>query len=486
MRVAEKYGVVKSFDNKESRVSDVSVRVTVAGNEVAGRKIEIESAEKRENSDSLSTPLTLNRAIELAIVNNYSLMAKEYDLKVADQTIRQALTYTGPRVRIQNYQTFLGHAANLGGNSIGDDNINISKLVIQQAFYTFGKAESALELAKHDKALKGVILEMGKQDLILQTINGYSNVLKASKGVAVAEENVRVFNEHLSLVTAQFNSGMVLETDVLMTKVRLLESRQKLIEARNARDLSVKYLCNLLVIPVTRPFIVEDLPEITDLTPAHEGIFATAEENLPELRQMKKVVDLNREQVRLQLKMKNPDINIQGSWDTGSQFNETDDNWSATVVFDALVFDCGNLNRDIRKARLNLEKSRRLLEDARQNVRFGIDAAYQKVEETHDQMNLAMEIIKTSELTAEKTRFQYKNGTTINTDVLNAELALSGAKFGFNNSRYDFIASQASLFRSAGLTEVFVQLLQDEHNRDEKSEKSEKSEKTVKTVEVLD
>lgn len=430
--------------------------VAQAGEEIAAEKLEVEK-EKNSQSPALDLKsLTLVEAVRTALANNLEYLAARDEVKMARETVGEALTYTGPRLKFQNFQTYLGHVTSLGETSMGNRHTDISKLILQQALYTFGKAEAGLRLAEFERDMKKSLLEGARQNLILRTAKLFAGLLKAQRGVEVAKESVEVIDKYLSQVESQFKAGVVLQTDVLSTRVRLLETRQKLIDAKNVRSMALQGLCNILTIPPDPELNLVELPRVAKIAFTPSEAAAAAESHLPEIAQLEILKKVNEEQADLEVRMRLPNLALQASWESGSQFNQHDENWNVNIVFEGRIMDSGESRHKIRRARLAVDKTSKLIGFLKQNSRFAIESDFIRVSETADQMALAGEIITTAKVNAEQARFQYNNGITLNTEVLNAELALTGARFGLNNSRYDHFMAQADLFRHLGKIDEFL------------------------------
>ncbi len=453
-RELQKVKMIQKISNPEILIHEKSTPVVSIPNDLKPESPSLETNYKL---------IDLKTAINLALKNNYSLHAKEDELKIANKSIGEALTYTKPRVTLVNSYIYVDKLPELKGITIGEQNSNITKVILKQALYTFGKAQSGLRLAKLNKKQKKVLFELEKQDLILNTIKAYLNLLKAGRAVGVAKEGTEVIQNFLKMVESQHKAGVVLKTDVLTTKVRMLETRQKLIEARNGRELALQQFCNFLVIPVDSKIEPVDLKVKKNELPDLKTAYDISLKRLPEILHMNSILDLLKEQINLEKKKRLPDMGLNAEWSSGNEFNDTHKSWNAVVVFSANLMDSGQTNLQIQKARLEYQKSQKMMSHLKQNVRFGINSSFLKIDEISRQLELSKEIINTSRQNVKQIRYQYESGITINTDVLDAELALVTAKFGLNRYSYDFLIARASLFRQMGQIEKFAKKLSNEN-----------------------
>ena len=75
--------------------------------------------------------------------------------------------------------------------------------------------------------------------------------MAARNAVKLSEESVERLEKYLQDVQVQYRVGVVAKVDVLRSEVSLAQARQTLIEARNAYDLAMSNLNNIIGLPLT-------------------------------------------------------------------------------------------------------------------------------------------------------------------------------------------------------------------------------------------
>jgi outer membrane protein TolC len=221
-----------------------------------------------------------------------------------------------------------------------------------------------------------------------------------------------------------------------------------------------------MVVPVKDYIKPIELPNIKKFSISPQECEKYINNKLPEVETLKILIKINKEQLHLEKLKRNPDIGLQAAWASGTDFDEKDSNWNANLVFDFKFIDSGEANYNIRKAQYTLNKTKHQLDDLKQSIKFLINTKKFQENQLKEQMEIASELIKTSKKNTEQIKIQYMNGTTLNTDVLEAELSLSQARFQYINSRYDYIVTQAELYRNLGLIEEFVSEISIEPEKD--------------------
>ena len=81
-------------------------------------------------------------------------------------------------------------------------------------------------------------LERTDQEIVFRVVRRLLRVLLASKQLEIAEQAVKTAQAIMERSQARFDSGLVVESDLLTAKVRMASRQQELIRARNDLDLA--------------------------------------------------------------------------------------------------------------------------------------------------------------------------------------------------------------------------------------------------------
>ena len=406
-------------------------------------------------SESVRTPLSLEDCIGLSLKNNLEIRAQQNALEASRQKTREQMTLAKPRVGARQIYTIQERVPSFGSSSLGDKETAISQVSLTQPLYTFGRLENGVRMVREEHRAQQAAAETTRADIVHRVVRGFLEVLKDRNRIRIANQTLEVLQEHLQLVESLLEAGVVLNTDVSMTKVKMLESRQGLIEARNSFDVSLLGLMQLTGISE------ESAPELLDIPPMPLNA-STTQENLqqqPEILKLNHLIKAGEDGFQIARKNNLPIVGLQWNWSTGNQFLEDFKSWNATVVLDFPFFDSGFTKAQRQQAASRLEQLKNLRDDARQKFDLAIRKSARKVREMQEKFALARQIEETAQENFTNLQVQYKEGGVMNTDVLEAQLALANARIGVNNAYYDYVAFLADHYRSLGKIDEFVELV---------------------------
>ncbi len=407
---------------------------------------------------SPTPPLGLNSCIALALARNYAFLAQKNEFEKNKAGVLEQVSMTRPHIRFQDSLTRVAKLMSIGGGkgmSLGEKEVNLASFILTQPLFYFGRLELGIEMVEKQKEASTQALEAKKWDITLDVIRAYLRVLKARNFERIARESLGLLEAHFDLSNKLFKEGVVLKTDVLSTKVKLLEAKQRVIEAVHSGKLAAHSLRHLLVIPENEhleisPFTVKSAEPYTLEQAVLDG------ESTPEIRQMKALVEMQGKRKEIERRGNLPAVNLQGQWVSGSQFNEKQKNWSATVVLDVPVFDSGQTRARTRQAQQDMKKTENLMRDRIQRLRLDIRNAFQKKVEMQEMLQVVDETLAASQENFDQISEFYKAGSVLNTDVLEAQFALNNARLNRSNTSFDLLAFEAELLKLAGRLDRFL------------------------------
>jgi len=405
---------------------------------------------------------TLADALHLALRNNREIAGQRSSVAIAREQVREARTHGLPRLGAQNLQTHVQNLPTLGNTSIGLHDSNVSKLILQQPLYTFGRVETAMQAAREIAGAERLALQAKEADIALRVIQTYVQLLKKRNRAGIARETLAVLERHLELTRTLFEAGVVLSTDVATTKVRMLEARQKVIEEENACAIAREALGNLLVVPATELGEPESLsPHLLprpDASPSQD--LGQVEDN-PEVRRFDGLIRGLNGRKKVEARGTLPTISLQASYDTGNSFKEHYPSWSSVLVVDVPLFEGGLARSRTRQAQHEIERTVQTRELVRDNLQLAKTTSLLHLRELEKKIVLAQEALRTAQENLDQNTVNYREGTVLNTDVLEAQLLLNDAKVTLNNALFDYVTYQAEYARHVGQLDRFLHVVVD-------------------------
>ena len=134
---------------------------------------------------------------------------------------------------------------------------NSMQLYINQPIYTGGRLNNAYGITTSSLDASKLELDRSRQEIEYRVVETFYAALMNERGVAVADEQVRLTGRQLELAKARFESGTVARLDVLQAEVELANSRARRIQAKAQVDTSLQALRGVLSMPQTQVLKLE-------------------------------------------------------------------------------------------------------------------------------------------------------------------------------------------------------------------------------------
>jgi HAE1 family hydrophobic/amphiphilic exporter-1 len=129
---------------------------------------------------------------------------------------------------------------------------NVLQLYVSQPIYTGGRLNSAYGITSSSLDASKLELERTRQEIEYRVVETFYAALMNQRGVAVAEEQIRLNERQLELAKARFESGTVARLDVLQAEVELANSKARRIQAKAQVDTSMQALRSVMSLPQTQ------------------------------------------------------------------------------------------------------------------------------------------------------------------------------------------------------------------------------------------
>ncbi|MBW1768865.1 MAG: TolC family protein [Deltaproteobacteria bacterium] len=405
----------------------------------------------------------LDECIKEALVNNWSIKAKDEKIEEAEYKKKQAKADFLPKFSTSYGYTRLSEVNRSSATPVSpardlntQDNYQW-KGTISQTLFSGYALTSAYELAKLGIDQSKVDLELAKLDLALMVKEAYFNILKAEKGLDVAKKAVEALESHVRVNRNFYDVGMIPINDLLKAEVELGNAQYNLIKAQNASQLARASLNTLLARPINDPVSVEDILVYKSDRPDFNEYLTKAIDNRPEI----KVIDITSIQIDEQIRLAkskyypsavlaydyikagdDPDV-------SGSAFHDAN-SWQITAALSWTFWEWGKTDDSIREKeslKKQLVQTRKALE---YNIRLELKKALLDLDKAGKNIPTAKKAVEQAEENLRVSQERYKVQVTTSTEVLDAQTLLSQARTNYYNALYDHNLAKAALLRSIG------------------------------------
>jgi outer membrane protein TolC len=337
---------------------------------------------------------------------------------------------------------------------------------LKQPVFTGFRLEAGTESARFLEKSAGLDLEKDRSDFMFAVKSAYWGLARAREVEKAVLENVSQVTEHLKDVRAFFDQGLLTKNEVLKTELQLANAELMRIDARNAVEVARTSLNSLIGLPLetelelttTAESLAATLPaEETTGDRAAEVLIQTALTDRPELKSAEFRIKASEAGVKAARSGWYPQVfllgnvyylrpnprlmpsenRFYGTWDIGLSLSFDIWNWGQTRSQARQAEAQLAQARDARKllgdqAALEVTQSRLALSQARQKTTVVAHAVVQAEE------NLRI------------TRERFRQGVALNTDVIDAEVALFQAKINRTQAAIDLVLAQARFEKALG------------------------------------
>lgn len=339
------------------------------------------------------------------------------------------------------------------------DNSYSNSVTASMPLYTGGALSGSIKSAKagYKSALVGV--QKSYNDMRSTVTNGYFMVLQTDDMQVLSRESVARLEEHLKNVKAQYDVGVVAKVDVLRSEVELANAQQNLIKAENAYKIAEANFNKIIGLPLATNLFLEDTLNYTPYDKDLAYCLDYASKNRPELEQAKQGVEAARGQVKQARSGYQPQISAVASqnWATGDGHWPADEesNWTVGVQASLTIFDTGVTRAKSHAAEANYFSAQETYRDTVDAVMLDVRSQYLNMREAEKRISTTEVAVSQAEEDYRIAQLRYQAGVGTNTDVLDAQVALTDAQTNYLQSVYDYNISKTNLETAIGVPMEF-------------------------------
>ena len=293
--------------------------------------------------------------------------------------------------------------------------------------------------------------EMAAQQLRFAVIRTFYGLLLAQARLEVSDEAVRTAEADVKRARDIFESGLVVQSDLLAAEVQLSEFRQQQIQAKGDLITAMAALNTAMGLPVDSP--QQPLGQLVERSFPTESVGTLSEQALQDRPDYQRaVLSARASEVRSR--------GARGEWlprvdafvtagASGRYVAGASGDYAAGASVTFNVFDAG------RKARIDQSRAAESIANAEQEqlanqIRFEVMRAYQQYVSARERMAVVAQITAQATETLRMVQDRYHAGLTTITELLRAQTALVRARSDVLAARYDQYVGYANVLLAAG------------------------------------
>jgi len=268
--------------------------------------------------------------------------------------------------------------------------------------------------------------------------------------VGVQQDTVRSLEQSLKAARDRFAAGSAVRTDVLNLEVQLAQAREAQIRARHQVQLAVAGLNAAVGREVVRADTLPPVPAPAEppVPPAEETLSI---ENRPELRAARAVARAQEMAWRRARGARLPTLSAFGELDWDSDVStDMEQSYQAGVMAEWDVFTGFQRTHAAAEARARYDEARAGEQAARDQLTLDLEQARLFATEGRERLDVAAKSVQSAEEALRITRERYQQGAADITELLTAEVGLSGSRSRHVAALYDCLTARSNLARARG------------------------------------
>ena len=410
---------------------------------------------------------TLDDAVCLAYRHNPDLQAAQQRICIADALLQRARSEFYPQLGISETYGLTNNPVNAfmfllnQGQFSLNRNLNHpggvddfhTQVLLQHGVYTGGRRAAETDAAAANRTAANCALATTQNELVFRVAEAYYRTFQARELVRVREKAVSQFKNHVGMVQTRLRAGTAVRSDLLTVEVRLAEAQQALITARNHERLAwmvVQNVCGASVPPQCLPHKMPAGPWSNHVD-RMEATIAMALSERPEIAEMDYRLQAARHNIRIAEAGKRPSVQLVGDYDafTGD-FQRGNDSWFLGLVAQINLFDGARTTNDIRKAKEQLSELRARQRRLMLDIELDVKRAYLQLDDARQRLAVASRAISQADESLREIEVRYKGQAATITQLIDAEVARSGAQVRYICAMVEVEIAKASLEETTG------------------------------------
>lgn len=395
----------------------------------------------------------LQEALAAAYANNPTLQAARARLRATDENVPQALSGWRPTVTLQGRAGYAdGTTTNTrtGARLDAERNLLSGSATVVQPLYRGGRTVAQTRRAESQVMAERANLIATEQQVLLDAITAYVNVIQNQEVLRLAENNVRVLTRQLQAARDRFRVGEITRTDVAQAEARLERARSERANAEGQLQNSRAAYARVIGEP---PQALVPPPPIRPVATSADEAARLAEANSPGvLRAMfdEQAAIANVDVVFGELL---PSVNLEASTFRNDNSAQPGTRATGSQIVAALsvpIYQGGQEHARVRQAKQQAQQAREVLADARRVAVENARRAWETLTASRAQISALQAQVRANEIALDGVQREALVGSRTTLDVLNAEQELLDARVALVRATRDVVIASYALASTAG------------------------------------
>lgn len=396
-----------------------------------------------------ASAISLKEALEAAYDSNPTIKAERENLSATDEGVARAVSEFRPTISA-DYSRGRQRLNFAGAGDSYTDRETAQLTVDQPLFDGFGSV-ARYRAARLQVQAGREQLSATTQDILLQAVSAYMDVLRDKAVLDLSRNNVGVLNRQLDASEARFEVGEVTRTDVAQSKARVSGAVSEEAQAKGALASSIATFRRVVGL---MPNVLEEQKMIPQLPATLDEALAIAAQNNPTLLRanytedaLGRTVNANKAAVLPSLSLQGYMRREEGAGVTGG--NEFD-NDALLLNVRVPLYQSGAEYSRVREAKQSYQRAKYTALDTGNEVIERVTRAWENLRSSSASIEANEAAIEAAGIALDGVKQEQQYGTRTVLDVLDAEQELFIAKVNLVRSQRDRLVASYTLLAETG------------------------------------
>ena len=419
-------------------------------------------------------PLTRERAVELALAQSLRVRAAGADSRTMESMRREAQAPFWPQLSANGYLVEQRMAPNVytsAGSTMARnyqvfnaDQSRDANVSVMYPIFSGGRDYYGYQAAARRAEAGRQMLRATEVDVAMQARLDYLNVLRERENLQVTTDLLRDVEERLRITREVFDAGRVPRFYVLRDETELANVRQMQAMAQSRVEQSLVALKTTLGLDLASMLELTDRLEYRPTSVSIDDGIREASSGQPEIQAAVKQREAAAAEVRAAYGNYFPQVSLSYMYDWGWMRNrawesqaegtrmrgDSAEGYSVGVVVTLPVFDGFMRENAVKTAKAKLDRAAQAEGLARQQIAKDVNQAALMLSAAEKSVEASQIGLAQAEEETRVIRERFASGRGIQLEVLDAQVALTRARFNAVNALAEYQGAHAMWLRAIG------------------------------------
>lgn len=411
--------------------------------------------------------LTFNQALERALTANEGLNVAKERVVETQGRVQESKTNFLPQVNLgytympsQRFPVIRIPAGVFGPNEqtfqAAFTRENSLQLYINQPIYTGGRLNNAFGISSSSLDASKLELERTRQEIEYRVVETFYAALMNERGVAVADEQIRLTERQLALARVRFEAGTVARLDVLQAEVELANAKARRIQAKAQVDTAMQALRGVLSLPQSQALKLDGSLDEPVVGHAREELDKELPQR-PDLQAYGARRHMAEYASNLAMSEWKPNLaftgNMQYQQDSlGSLLGRDNQSYAFGIQLSVPLFSAPGAAARRTVAQSQMRQAEHGLRYATDNARLELESAWTALESSAEVVTTQEKALELARESVSIAQVSYENGVITSAELNDAQVRLLQTEWLLMQAKYARITAAARAKVAAGVS----------------------------------